>query len=265
VAPADGGGGRELIGVGDPSPIDRPGRSPAVLAIHGFGGTPLEVELVVEVAQELGLRAHAPLLPGHGTTPAALARTRFPDWRDAALAALDRVSSPGVPAIVVGLSLGSLLAAYLAATRPSDVRALGMLANAVRLQSPFPDLALRAVDRLGLPDFDVPKAAGPDIGDPVARATHLTYRLQPVQAAIAVLRTGEAVEPLLERVTAPAFIAHGQNDRVCPVSNAERVARRLGSTDRTVVILPRSHHIVTRDFDRDLLRAELRKFLARFA
>lgn len=253
-----------LMGVGDPSPIRVAGAEPAVLAIHGFGGTPLEIELVVDVARELGLRAHAPLLPGHGTHARELAKTGFREWARGAEEALDSVVRPGSPAIVFGLSLGSLLAAHLAATRPSDVRALGMLANATRLSSPFPDWALRAVDRLGLPDFSIPKA-GADIGDPEARATHLTYGLQPVRSAIEVLRTGERVEALLGRIHHPAFIAHGAGDVVCPVANAERVARLLASTDKTVVILPRSHHIVTRDYDRALLRGEVRRFIARMA
>jgi esterase/lipase len=54
-----------MIGVGDPAPLAVPGRAPAVLAIHGWSGTPQEVALVVEVAGELGLEAEAPLLPGH--------------------------------------------------------------------------------------------------------------------------------------------------------------------------------------------------------
>jgi carboxylesterase len=233
-----------------------------VLAIHGFGGTPFEVDLVVEVARSLGLRAHAPLLPGHGTHARDLARTGWKEWLSGAGAALDSVVRPGSPAIVFGLSLGSLLAAHLASTRPGDVRALGMLANATRLTSPFPDWPLRLVDRLGIRDFSLAKASA-DIGDPAARATHATYGLSPVHSAIEVLRAGERVEALLPGIRQPTFIAHGSRDVVCPVANAHRVAARLGSADKTVVILPRSHHIVTRDYDRELLRGEMSRFIER--
>ena len=260
MARADDG----LMGEGDPSPLDVPGAAPAVLALHGFGGTPLEVELVVRVAEELGLRAHAPLLPGHGTHASELARTGWTDWARGAEEALSLVTRGGRPAIVVGLSLGSLLAVHLAATRPAEVLGLGMLANALRLSSPFPTWPLRVVERLGLAGFSVPKK-GADIADPVARATHLTYRAQPVRSAIEVLNAGPRVEPLLARIRVPAFIAHGEGDVVCPVGNAHRAARALGSTDRTVLLLPRSHHIVTRDLDRDLLRSELSRFLRRVA
>jgi len=253
-----------LQGTGDPSPVRVQGVEPALLAIHGFGGTPLEVRLVVEVAAALGLEAYAPLLPGHGTNARDLARTRYDDWLRAAETAFDSVRGSSRRVVVIGLSLGSLLAAELAVKHPDEVCALGMLANATRLTSPFPALALRLVDRFHVPDFYVPKA-GPDIGDPEARATHQTYGLQPVRAAIEVLRAGERIEGLLGGIRAPAFIAHGARDMVCPVANAERVAQKLGSADKTVVILPRSHHIVTRDYDREILRRALMDFVGRVA
>jgi carboxylesterase len=252
-----------LTGSGSPSPIDLPGDDPAVLAIHGYGGTPLEVALVTEVAASLGLRCHAPLLPGHGTHARDLAGTRFQDWYRAANAALDVVAKPGVPVVVAGLSLGSLLAAHLAAERPGDVRALVMLANATRLSAPFTDWPLRIIDRLGIPDFMLRKV-GADIADPEMRATHVSYGLQPIHAAIEVLRAGERTEALLGKIHCPTFVAHGRHDHVCPVGNAHRVADKLGTPDPDVLILPRSFHIITRDYDRETLRVALKDFVKRF-
>src|SRR5262245_9351994 len=154
---------------GDPSPVRIDGKGPAVLALHGYGGTPFEVRLVVEVARELGLAAYAPLLPGHGTHASDLARTRFPDWLGAAETALESLLPQAGSAVVVGLSLGSLIAAHLAVSR-KEVCGVGMLANATKLFFPFPDLALRLVERLHLADFSVPKI-GADIADAEARAT----------------------------------------------------------------------------------------------
>jgi carboxylesterase len=247
------------MGLGSPSPIAHAGRSPTVLALHGFGGTPLEVALVTEVAQDLGLGAHAPLLPGHGTHADDLARTGFADWAAGSQSALGVCTGP---VVIAGLSLGSLLAAELAALHPERVRALVMLANAAWLASPFPTWPLRLVAALRLPDFALPKLAA-DIADPEARRTHLTYSTQPVRAAVEVLRAGERVRALLSKVRCPTLIVHGARDRVCPPRNAERVAALLGSRDVRVVVLPRSRHIVTRDVERSLLRRELRAFFER--
>lgn len=251
-----------LIGSGDPSPIEVVGRAPRVLAFHGFGGTPQEVALVTTVAASLGLGARAPLLPGHGTSVAELAAERWPSWVAAAEGELEALGDDG-PAVVAGLSLGSLIAAHLAATRPGRVRALILLANAAWLAAPS-SWALAAVDRFGIRDFWVPKVTS-DIADPAARRDHLTYGAQPVHAAISVQRAGAIVREELARITCPVLIAHGARDRVCPVANAERVAARLGSSDQRMVILPRSRHIITRDVERELLRSELERFLRRFS
>lgn len=251
-----------LKGPGSPAPIRLAGRAPAVLAIHGFGGTPLEVELVTEVAGALGRQAFAPLLPGHGTHADELARTRWLDWVRAVEVALDEVTSAGEPALVLGLSLGSLLATHLAVTRPEKVKALGLLANAFWLSAPFPAWALEAVARLGLPDFRMPKVAA-DIADPVARRTHLTYGEHPVHAAVEVQRAGALMRERLSEVRVPTLIVHGQRDRVCPSANAQRVATRLGTSDVRVVMLPMSRHILTRDLERVRVAQELRAFLER--
>jgi carboxylesterase len=252
----------DLVGPGSPRALELDGAAPPVLALHGFGGTPLEVELVVDVARALGLAASAPLLPGHGTHARELAKSTWKDWEAAAAQAFERLAARG-PVLVTGLSLGSLLAAHLAATRPERVRALVLLANAAWLSAPFPRWPLEAIRALGVRDFWMPKA-GPDIADPQARRTHLTYDAQPVHAAFEVLDAGRLVRAELGRVTCPTLIVHGARDRVCPVSNAHRAAGLVGTSDRRVVILPRSRHIVTRDVDRAELERELTQFFSHF-
>lgn len=220
---------------------------------------------MVEVAQELGLAADAPLLPGHGTHVRDLARTGWTEWSRAAEAALDSIAVPGSPAIVAGLSLGSLLAAALAATRPDQVCALVLLATATRFMPFTKALPLWIVSKLGIPDFDIPKPRS-DIVDPEARADHLAYGANPLHSTLEVMRAGKLVErDLLPRIRCPVFIAHGEGDGVCHVGNATRTGRRIGSTDKTTVLLSQSAHVITLDCDRERLRVALRRFLQRIA
>ena len=244
-----------------PSHIFAEGQTPHVLAIHGFGGSPFEMEVVADTARELGLGVRCPLLPGHGTSVFELSRMRFGDWSlavDAALAQLTR------PAIVVGLSLGSVLALDLALREPQAVRGLVLLANAVWLRAPFPRWGLELVDRLRIPDFWAPKGQ-PRLGDAEAQATHVSYRSDPVHSAVAVLRAGKRVRERLDEIRCPTLILHGARDALCPVSNAWRVGEAIGAEDKRVVILPRSHHIITRDVEREAVRRDLREFFTRFA
>jgi pimeloyl-ACP methyl ester carboxylesterase len=143
---------------------------------------------------------------------------------------------------------------------------VGVLGAPIRLFWPYPSLALALIARLGIPDFMMPKS-GPDILDPEGRRTQVTYREQPVYAGNDVRLAGRRVEARLGRVFCPAFVAHGRGDRVCPVDNARIVYEGLGTRarDKELLILDRSHHIITRDVERDVLRTRLRAFVERVA
>jgi len=251
------------MGEGVADPLVVAGRTPQVLAFHGLTGTPQEVALVVDVARELGLGAEAPLLPGHGSRVSDLAPTRFADWLAAAEQHYVRMAAAG-PVIVAGLSMGALLAFHLAKNHPDTTCGVVALSNAMWLKSPWPTWGLKLVDRLRLPDFWMAKSA-PDLGDREERALHLTYNAQPVRAVISLLRAGESLAEQLQGVKAPTLILHGALDNVAPVSNAWRVAVRLGAVQKKTVIFERSHHILTRDVERDAVRHEIEAFLRALA
>jgi carboxylesterase len=232
-----------------------------VLALHGFGATPDEVAIVVETAARRGLRACAPLLPGHGRSVAELGKTSFNDWLETARASFAELAADG-PVICAGLSLGSLLALSVTLERPRQVRGLILMANALWVRRPFPDWALRAVDASGMPDFWFPKGR-PGIADATARDTHQSYDADPVHAAISVLRAGDRLRGRLSEIQCPTLLLHGARDRVCPVSNAWRAAALLGTRDARVVVLPSSEHVVTRDGDREQLQSCVGEFLGR--
>lgn len=252
-----------LSGRPEAAAIEIEGAHPSVLCIHGFTGVPQEVAIGCEVAQGLGLRARAPCLRGHGSSSDELARTRYQDWYQSVVSTFDDLRKTG-PVIVVGLSLGSIIATELVLSAPGDVSGLVLLANAFWLQAPYPAWGLDLADRFDVPDFSVKKGAS-DYGDEQAGATHVSYNVQPIRAAASVLRAGQRVRQELHRVHCPTLILHGAKDRVCPVENSWRVAEMLGTTQTQVVVLPRSHHIVTRDRERDQVRSQLRSFFQRCA
>ncbi len=207
--------------------------------------------------------AIAPPLAGHGTQSAHLAGLRFKDWVEGMRPTLREASEKG-PVILAGLSLGALVCLQLTLNHPAEVAGLVLLSNALWLRSPFPDKALDAVEALHFPDFGMPKFTS-DIGDRSALAQHASYGTQPVHAALSLKRAGERLRGELGGIECPTLLVHGAGDRVCPVDNSWRAAERLGSNNVRVVILPRSRHIITRDFDKDVLSEELETFFGGLA
>lgn len=245
-------------------PLDVPGKRPALLALHGFGCVPEEVALLSSVGLELGLATRAPVLPGHGVSVAALAKTRYSDWYAVAERHFLELSAAG-PALIGGQSMGAVLSLDLASRHPDRCAGLVLFANAVKLASPFPSLALSLASLLHLPDLAIPKTKGPDIQDPAVRATHTTYEAQPFFAARSLQVAGTRVLEQLTKVKCPTFIGHGVLDHTAPYTNARLVADRVGTTDVEVHLFARSGHILTKDFDRAELRALVLRFVARVA
>jgi carboxylesterase len=249
----DGHYGR-LVGEGDPSAIRVDGATDkgGLVAFHGFAGTPNEVRILTESAARCGLSARAPRLAGHDSDVRNLLESSWNDWVSHATSVLFELADTTKRRVVVaGLSMGALLAAHLAARYPTRVAALIALGNATRLCTPAPALLLRLCE-MTHPfgnRFYVPKT-GADIRDPEARRRHLTYDVTPMKSAVEVLRAGRLVRAELPQVSCPTLVIHGALDQVCPVSNAARFARALGTKDVEVAIMPRSGHIVTADFDR---------------
>lgn len=251
-----------LSASGNAEAIAYTGDRPSVLALHGFTGVPEEVRLVCEAARDSGLEARAPLLPGHGSNPRELSRLTFDDIVRGIRPEFDELRARG-PIILVGLSMGALVATDLYLSAPGDVLGLGLLANAFLLPRPMPGTVLAWMQRVHFPDFGMPKW-DTDIADPEARRTHVSYRLQPMRFAASMQSAGKRLFDELFRVHCPTLVVHGAYDHACPVQNAWKVAERLGTPDRRVVILPRSRHVISRDLDRAQLKQELSSFFLRF-
>jgi carboxylesterase len=110
------GGGELSCGVlGDP--FFFPGDDRAVLCIHGFTGTPYEMRFLGEQLATRGMTVRGIALPGHATRIDDLYDKTWRDWVDAVVAAYDELAARSRGVVVVGQSLGGLLAMYLATLR----------------------------------------------------------------------------------------------------------------------------------------------------
>jgi carboxylesterase len=232
-------------------PIERAGGGPAIVVVHGFTGTPWEIEALVDRLAQDGHAVRAPLLPGHGSTPQALGRARWDEWLAHVEGTVDEALASHGSAVVLGFSLGSLLALVAGAARQHrGVIAVGALGTALEL-TPLEARVLAVSEGLGrlLPDVRVPKFRGSDVRDPRSKRDNPAYATQPLRAAREILRGQRAAREVLGSLTIPVLVVHGRADETTPLSASLSLAEAATRADVELRILPRSGHLLGRDVE----------------
>lgn len=251
--------------------------APTVVLLHGLG---LSSRFWFDLPQLLATDGDGPrrviAIDNRGTGRSDKPR---PPWTMATMAddvaaVLDHAGADG--AIVVGISMGGMIAQHVALRHRARVRGLvllattpGFLAGALpepaslyRLLSiPFGGRrASRNLARLLLPESkwgrareifaEWPKAMREDSTPPATFAAHF------------FAASTHFVAPRLERIDCPVLVVAGAEDGLIPKKNSEALARRIPRAE--LEVLPETGHAVFAE-DRDLLLRLVKRLEKRLA
>jgi carboxylesterase len=235
---------------GEPFHLD--GDDRGVLLLHGFAGSPFAMRPLGEKLHARGFTVTGPLLPGHGRTAEALGDTVWRDWLAAAEAALQALRARCRAVAVAGLSMGGVLTLRLAQEYP-DLNAISVMAAPLWLPL-YVRATVRALTAVGtlsgtLPV--VPNLGGSDIRDPDAKRAYPSPSGFPVHALASMLELMRQVRRDLALIRVPTLVVHSDHDHTAPPPSAREIFGRISSTDKKLVRLTRSFHIVTLDVERD--------------
>jgi carboxylesterase len=238
-----------------------------VLCLHGFTGTPFEVQPIADALRAGGYDVEIPLLSGHGIDPLTLEATRWTDWLDSARAAFEALARrvPGRIAIV-GFSMGGLLSLQLAKSAPERVAALAVLSAPLRLRR----FQVGGIRLLGLIPQRwrrgrlraIPKSIGSDVAHPDLRGKVLGLPAMPLRALQSLLELMAVARLDLQQVLAPTLVAHGRHDHTVPIADSVELSRRLGAPTIERLWLENSFHLVGLDVDQGLLIQSIERFFA---
>lgn len=224
-----------------------------VLLIHGFTGSPRSLRPWADDLVARGYRVELPLLPGHGTRWQDMERVEWTDWYATVERAYDALAAEVDVVFVGALSMGGSLALELGAHRP--VAGL-ILVN--------PSVTTRDKRFLVLPllsRFTRSMAAiGSDIAQP--GADEGAYDRTPLKGVVQLMRLWRAVQSDLGKVTAPVLLFRSRTDHVVDPSSAAMIIRDIGSHDVKEMMLERSYHVATLDYDAPEIFAGCASFIA---
>jgi pimeloyl-ACP methyl ester carboxylesterase len=244
------------------------GRGDLVVLLHGLGGSRISWEPQLSALGDRR-RVVAWDLPGYG------ASAPLPDdpltFRALAAAAVDFITLLGADrAHVVGISMGGMIAQYLAAWHPTRVRSLTLLSSspAFGLDGTDPDqwreARLAPLDRGEEPaDFSdrvLHALAGPHITTDAfdqQRAAMARIGGTALRRSIACLVTHDT-RPLLATITAPTLVLVGDLDDETPVAYSQFLADHIATARLRIV--PGAGHLLNAeapDVVNELIRQHL--------
>lgn len=233
--------------------------APAILLLHGAGDTPQSMRYLGDALYERGFHVVAPLLPGHGRTLREFARVSADDLTWAAEKSYREVRASHERVAVIGLSMGGALAVQLAAHHP-DLAALGLLAPYLAMPPRIERMArLSRVWGVVLPAAR--STDGKSVLDADEDARNLAYGVFTAAGLYALWETKRRAVAMLPRVTAPTLAIQSRQDNRISVADAERAFALLGSTDKHFEWVSGAGHIITVDFGRDGVIAQLAAFM----
>jgi len=239
-------------------PYAHDGGAVGALLLHGFTGSPLSMRPWADTLAAAGLTVRLPLLAGHATRWQDLADTRFEDWYADAAAGLDQLRARCSVVVVMGLSMGGTLALALAERRPDDVDGL-VLVNASVLSENKAMPLLPVLSRV-LPSL-------PGIGNDIAKpgTNEGCYDRMPLRALASLRTAWSRVRADLGSVDQPLLLMRSATDHVVEPSNAAFILGHVASQDVTEVVLERSYHVATLDYDAPTIFSASAAFAERLA
>jgi pimeloyl-ACP methyl ester carboxylesterase len=224
------------------------GEGRPLVFLHGAGGLTEESPFLAALARRW--HVYAPLLPGYGDSEGG---DELRDMLAVTLHSFDVLDALGLDRpILVGHSMGGMIAAEMAAVAPREVECLGLIAPAgLWLDDyPVPDIFSKLPHELPALLFYDPEfgaqimAAGGDLNDPKFLEAFLIRNTRQLAMASKLLFPipERGLAERLYRIRAKTLLVWGEEDRLIPPAHGE--AFRKGIAGAELVRLAGAGHMV---------------------
>lgn len=224
------------------------GSGSPLVYLHGAGGVTPQDPLLNALAERH--QVFAPLVPGYGDSEEA---PEIRDMLDFTLHTWDVVTALGLTdPILVGHSMGGMIAAEMAAVQPNDVSRLALIAPAGLWldDHPVADLfAMMPYEAPGLLFHDAEAGAamltaGRNVEDPNFLQTYLVNNARQLGMAGRILFPipERGLAGRLYRIRAKTVIVWGDSDRMIPPPYAHAFKRGIAGAE--LVSIPEAGHMV---------------------
>ncbi|MEU4871970.1 lysophospholipase [Streptomyces sp. NPDC021608] len=233
------------------------------LLVHGYGEHGGRYAELADVLAGHGAAVFAPDHTGHGRS--AGERVVIEDFEDVVddvhrAAELARSAHPGLPTVMIGHSMGGLIAARYAQRHGDGLTALVLSGPVIGLW----ELPGRLLAQREIPDVAVGPAAlsrDPAVGAAYAADPLVWHGPMKRPTLEAFARTLETVAEEGDVRPLPVLWLHGDDDRLVPPAGSRVGVERLTAGTHTERIYPGARHEVFQETNRAEVFADVTRFL----
>lgn len=237
-----------------------PGSDMAVLLIHGIVGSPDHFLPFIPLFPD-NWSVYNILLDGHGKDGKAFAATSMKKWKAQVFSVVEEILESSDRVMIVGHSMGCLLAVEAAVRYPDRVAQLFLLSIPLRLRIPMSTVAatLRIAAGKVRPQDTLALTMQADGG--VALEPGFWKYIPWTPRFLELLLEMAHVERLLPKLTVPAEAYHGIHDALVSGKSCNVLKKKAGVS---CTVLPESDHFRYADGDLSLLQARLKALIEQY-
>lgn len=217
-------------------PYHYPGSHIGCLLIHDFSSTPAELRVIGDALSDSGYTTKGILLAGHGTKPEDLLNITYEDWIESAQQGINQLKKNCPKIVVIGHSMGGLLALQMAARNKID----GVVTIAAALKPQNRKAYLAWLLKYFQTYTSVPSNEWP----PEQKQYLLHYPYFPVASVAELQRLAAHTRGILPQITSKALIIQTMDDETVRPESAEIIACKISSSKKECLWLEEGTHNV---------------------
>lgn len=231
-----------------------PGNKTGILLIHGFTGSPSEMRYLGDYLKDKNFTVRGVLLKGHGTSPREMRKTNHRDWIKSAEEGYQELAEKCDEIFVVGFSMGGAIALHLA--QKYNIKGIVSLSTPIKILNRQYFIGA-TVKYLGYIIGVAPKIVKQK--DPFI----ISYDKTPIKCIFSLIQLINIVKSDLHKIEKPILIMQSYGDGTVHPSSANFIYKRIASTDKSIIFLHNSGHVITCGCEKDQVFEEVHNFISK--
>jgi carboxylesterase len=222
------------------------------LLVHGYTSTPIEMkELATEINNEFNESVIVPRLIGHGEIPSHILNLTLDDWYNQVEGEFEKLELECENVNVVGFSFGGTLSLKLAEKK--EIQRLYLISPYLKARYKWIRIFPLEyyVDLFGdLVTYSI-KISVAQINSPEGLSKHIAYwnmPFAPVKDSKNFIKERVANAKLIKETV---LVQHSSGDETADIDGAIEVFQKMNSTDKTMIVLDKSNHVILADYDKE--------------